>query len=58
MEQSIKMYVCQYCGKEVAITLLDPEILDLEVCPQCFEDLQLYGEVKSTQKYRQAESLE
>ncbi len=52
------MYVCQYCGKEVAITLLDPEILDLEVCPQCFEDLQLYGEVKSTQKYRQAESLE
>jgi hypothetical protein len=35
------MYICQYCGKEVALTLYDPRVLDLEVCESCFKELPL-----------------
>jgi DNA-directed RNA polymerase subunit RPC12/RpoP len=35
------MYICQYCGKEVALTLYDPKVLDLEVCEKCFKELPL-----------------
>jgi hypothetical protein len=40
------MYICQYCGKEVALTLYDPKIMDLEVCEKCFKELPLSGQGK------------
>lgn len=48
------MYICQYCGKEVSITLYNPAIIDLEVCERCFENLRPYdkqaNEISGTER--------